>query len=132
MKRLLQLVVLILAVGAVSFGVTRWLAREEPPADSLEWMTREFSLTAEQRSAIAGLQARYAVVCEAHCAAIMAARETGDPAELRRLEAVCTTATREHLHAVAACMDPEAARRFIALVEPKLAGHRHEAPLGLP
>ncbi len=132
MKRLLQLVVLILAVGGVSFGVTRWLAREQPPADSLEWMTREFSLSADQRAAIARLQADYAVVYEAHCVAIMAARDAGDPAELKRLETVCTTATRAHLHAVAACMDPAAARRFLALVEPKLAGHRHEAPLGLP
>lgn len=116
----------------MSFGVTRWLGREQPPADSLEWMTREFALTAEQRAAIARLQADYSVVCEAHCAAIMAARDAGDPAELGRLEAVCTVSTREHLHRVAACMDPEAGRRFLALVEPKLAGHRHEAPLGLP
>lgn len=131
MKRALLLIVLVVAVGAVAFVVTRGLV-PRPPADSLDWMTREFELTPAQRAAIDRLHADYAVVCERHCAAIIAAREAGDPVELRRLETVCNESTRAHLRAVAAHMEPAAARRFLELVEPKIADHRHEAPLGLP
>lgn len=142
MKRALLLILLVAGVGAGAFGLTRWLGRPAEPADSLDWMAAEFSLGPEQRAAIARLHADYAPVCERHCEEIYQARVRLDAAseaetavaraELVRLEAVCTESTLAHLRAVAAHMEPAAARRFLKLVEPKLAGHGHEAPLGLP
>lgn len=132
MKRVWPLFALILVVGAGAFGLTRWLGHDGSQADPLEWMTREFDLKPVQRDAIARLQADYSVVCERHCEAIARARRAGDPAELARMEIMCTTATHAHLREVAAQMDQDQGRRFLELVEPKLDAFRHEAPLGLP
>jgi hypothetical protein len=77
------------------------------------------------------LQIAYAPVCEAHCGAVAAAQDalsaaTDEPAraaaraELARLERVCSEATRAHLQAVAALMEPAQAARFLALMEPRV------------
>ncbi len=142
MNRVLALILLAVAVGVVSFGISRQMAKSTAPADSLDWMTAEFDLTAQQRADIVKLQTDYAVICERHCAAIanakdrLAAASAADisqaEADMKRLELVCITSTREHLREVAAQMEPTAGRRFLALVEPKLAGFQHEAPLELP
>lgn len=142
MRRITLLLVLIVTAGVGSFGLTRWFAKPPIPTDALAWMATEFSLTPAQRTRIAALQADYMVVCDRHCAAIADAKSKlaeASPAtraqaeaDMQRLEVICIDSTRAHLRAIAAQMEPVAGRRFLALVEPKLAGFRHEAPLGLP
>lgn len=132
------LVLLVLAALALGYFTTARVLHSRLPADAptpaakLDWLAREFSLTAAQIAEISRLQADYAPVCADHCAAIVAAQETlaaatapdartAAEADLARLEQVCATATRAHLHAVAACMPPAQSARFLALMEPRVA-----------
>ena len=140
MKRLLTLLAVVLVVGAASYGVTRLLT-PPPPADEdqVAWLTREFALTPAQSTAVRQLHEDYIPICSDHCAAIVAAREKlaarpGDAAlqaEVSRLEHVCQQATLTHVRAVAACMAPDEGRRFLALVEPRIMRHDHQAAFGL-
>lgn len=140
MKRWLTLLVVVACVGAGSYGLTRWLWAG-PPADEdqVTWIVREFELTSEQKTAVEKLHRDYIPVCSDHCADIVAARERcaanpDDRAchdEVVRLERVCQQATLAHVRQVAACMEPAQARRFLALVEPRILRHDHNAVFGL-
>jgi hypothetical protein len=140
MRRLLTLLAVVLVVGAASYGVTRLLT-PPPPADEdqVTWLAREFSLNAAQTQAVRQLHEDYIPVCSDHCAAIVAARErlAAHPhdaalqAQVARLERVCQQATLDHVRAVAACMAPAEGRRFLALVEPRILRHDHQAAFGL-
>lgn len=137
MKRL-GLVLLVLAALALGYFTTARVLQSRLPSDAptpaakLDWLAREFSLTAAQIAEISRLQADYAPICADHCAAIVTAQETlaaaatpaartAAEADLARLEQVCATATRAHLHSVAACMLPAQSARFLALMEPRVA-----------
>ncbi|WP_438481376.1 hypothetical protein [Oleiharenicola lentus] len=138
MKRLLLTLALVVAVGAISFAVTRELI--VTPVETHEtWLQREFHLTARQLAAVEKLQADYEPVCADHCALVMQAnkRLAANPAdaaaheEVRRLKKICFEATSKHLREVAAEMDAAQGRRFLKLMEPKLSGHDHAEPLDL-
>lgn len=140
MKRLLTLLSVALLVGAVSYGVTRlWWSEHPADEDQLTWLAREFELTPAQQAAIQKLHYDYLPVCSDHCAAIVDAREklaaqpdsTTLRAEVARLERVCQEATLQHVREVAAHMEREQARRFLALVEPRILHHDHQAAFGL-
>jgi hypothetical protein len=140
MKRLLTLFAVVLLVGAGSYGVTRlvWPA-PSPDEDQLTWLAREFELTPTQLEAVRKLHYDYLPVCSDHCAAIVDAREKlaarpDDPqlrAEVMRLEKVCQDATLRHVREVSACMSPHHGQRFLALVEPRISRHDHQAAFGL-
>jgi hypothetical protein len=68
---------------------------------------------------------------DARKALVSASDKTAAHAELARLEAVCQDATRAHLKRVAAVMSPDQGARFLSLVEPKVSGQTHSAPVGL-
>lgn len=140
MKRWLTLLAVVALVGAGSYFATRVLW-PTPPADEdqVAWIAREFELTAEQKTAVAKLHDDYLPICSDHCAMIVDARERlaarpGDAtlaAEVTRLERRCQQATLAHVRRVAACMAPEQGRRFLALVEPRILEHDHNAAFGL-
>lgn len=140
MKRLLTLLAVVLLVGAGSYGITRlvWPA-PSPDEDQLTWLAREFELTPTQLEAIRQLHYDYLPICSDHCAAIVDAREKlaarPDDAQLRaevtRLEQVCQQATLRHVREVSAHMSPDQGRRFLALVEPRITRHDHQAAFGL-
>ncbi len=139
MKRLLTLLAVVFVVGAASYGVTRLLTPPPADEDQVAWLAREFSLDATQTQAVRQLHDDYIPVCSDHCAAIVAAREklAANPqdaalqAEVSRLEHVCQQSTLAHVRAVAACMAPAEGRRFLALVEPRILRHDHQAAFGL-
>jgi len=143
-----RLALLALAVGALAFGLTRWLARPASvEADEMAWLRTEFHLTPAQAAAIEKLHAAYDPVCTEHCRLIRETRarlRSLEPAgrrdapgyapaqaDMTRLKAVCHDATEKHLEAVAAVMSPDEGRRFLALTLPKIAGQSHAAPLDL-
>lgn len=140
MKRLFTLLAVVVLVGAGSYALTRalWPA---PAAneDQITWLTREFHLTPAQKAEVEKLNRDYLPVCSDHCALIVDARERlaaspGDAtlrAEVARLERQCQLATLAHVRQVAACMAPEQCRRFLALVEPRILHHDHQAAFGL-
>lgn len=147
MKTFVRLILLALAVGALSFGLTRWLAHPHLADDEMTWMKTEFRLTPAQTAAIEKLHDDYNPVCMEHCRLIRETRgrltsletagkrDTPDYAaalaEMTRLKGVCHDATQKHLEAVAAQMSPDEGRRFLALTLPKLADQSHSAPLDL-
>lgn len=152
MSPLVRYSLIAIAAAAAAFGITHAALRStrvssetrgSGTAETTEfaWLQSEFRLTAEQTSAVAKLHDDYDPVCMTHCRAIIKARaklsaapaseQPAARAELTRLEAVCHDATLAHLKRVAAVMSPDQGARFLALVEPKLSGQNHAAPLGL-
>lgn len=129
------LLALALVAGLLAYGISRRvLAAAEPVGETagLDWLKKEFSLTPAQLKIVQQLHIDYAPVCAGHCAAIAEAEtalgKANSPeqlaaarAELQRLEKVCADSTRAHLSAVASVMPPAEARRFLALIEPKIA-----------
>lgn len=114
--------------------------------DDLRWIRTEFALDDAQFAAVKKLHEDYAVVCAGHCADIAAANSrlakltsANAPAadleaarrEVAALEEVCNTATRAHIHRVAAVMPADQGARYIALVEPHLAHSPHDGSRGL-
>jgi hypothetical protein len=140
MRRFAILLAVVLVVGAGSYALTRALWPAAPAdEDQVTWLAREFQLTPAQTATVAQLHRDYIPVCSDHCAAIVAARErlerSPQDAALRievvRLERECQQATLAHVRRVAACMEPKQAQRFLALVEPRILRHDHQAVFGL-
>jgi hypothetical protein len=133
MKRMLVFLLGLAVAATLAYLVTqRFIGRAGE--DQLTWLRREFNLSAEQTAAIDRLQSAYAPVCAEHCRLIQQAttRTAPSPDEIARLEQICHDATVQHLRAIAAVMAPAEARRFLALVEPKVATRRtHDGALGL-
>jgi hypothetical protein len=149
MKHLVLTAALIAAIaGAVGFccfraggdgEVATALARN----DAMAWLRSDFQLTEAQFAAIKQLHDSYSVVCEGHCRDIQeAARvrndlkakanvEAGALAEadrrLQELRLVCESAITTHVRRCAAEMSPEAGRRYLALVLPKIKDFDHMA-----
>lgn len=147
MKRLAFLALIAVALGFVAYALTRRMPTPTAPQNEVAWLVNEFRLTPEQAREIEALHAAYAPVCARHCAEIFTVRarlaelahdgETQSPeylqakAEMARLIDTCTRSTRAHLESVATVMPPEAAQRYLSLVEPKLSRHDHAQPIGL-
>lgn len=111
--------------------------------DALEWLRVDFQLSDSQFEKIKQLHANYSRVCETHCLAIqeatrahnrlkatstdgvaLAAAET----QVKDLRTVCETAIVAHVRQCAEEMSPEAGRRYLALVLPKISDFDHRAP----
>ncbi len=147
MRRLLAFLGLIAVVAAGAYGVTRYLASRRPPEDQWTWLRHEFDLTDAQLARVRALHEAYQPVCAGHCSRIMAAQARLDAltaagkqdtaeyrATLDQWEAVrreCNAATRGHLEAVAAVMSPAEGRRYLAMMEPRIATRDHLGPLGV-
>lgn len=142
MSPVVRYTLIALAAAALAFGITHFCLRpSSADTDEIAWMRTEFKLTDTEVAAIEKLHDDYHPVCMKHCAAIMQARTRLDAAapsekpaaqtELVRLEAICRDATLAHLQRVAAAMPPVEGARFLALVQPKVSGQSHDAPLGL-
>jgi hypothetical protein len=149
MKHLLATVALLAALAAVTgfvaYRVSGDKAMQEALSkrDALEWLRRDFNLNDAQFAAIRQLHASYSVVCEEHCRAIqqavrarsaLKAAAAKDPAALaaadrqvQELRLTCETAIAAHVREVAALMNPEEGRRYLALVLPKIVDFDHRA-----
>lgn len=140
----LRLLFLAIVIAAVSFGLTRWLARPTDEGDPITRMAQEFRLDDTQAAAIRKLHEAYEPVCAVHCAQIreiqtrLKTAAAGSPeaataqADLHRLEQACATTTTLHLKQIAAAMPPAEGERFLELALPKVAQQSHREPLGLP
>jgi hypothetical protein len=117
-------------------------------SDAMEWLRVDFGLTDAQFAAIKKLHDDYSVICEEHCRAIQDATRTlralksaqASPAEIaaadrevQTLRLVCESAIATHVRRCAAEMSPEAGKRYLAMVLPKIKDFDHVAPpdLGL-
>ena len=144
MNRRVSLVIVTLAAAGAAFGVTQWIRHMRCP-DENAWLQQEFSLNAAQIAAIKKIRAEYEPTCATHCEKMTAARARlarfGNPpdtkapgyasakVEFDALAAECARATRQHVEAIAAQMDPEHARRYLELVGPKIS---HSPTVSLP
>ena len=146
MKRLASFLLLVVAVAATAYGVTYYLNTRQTE-DQWTWLRREFHLSAAQFARIQALHAAYQPVCASHCSRIMAvqqrmaaleqagARESPDyAAALKEWDAVkheCNEATLQHLHRVAAEMNPDQGRHYLALMVPHITQYDHREPRGV-
>jgi len=147
MKRIVAFAVLALAVAATAYGVTRYLQARQPE-DPWAWMRREFHLTDAQFARVRALHQAYQPVCADHCRRILAARVrleelgragTPDPAAQAGARAAwdalcaeCNRATLAHLREMAAAMNPDDGRRYLALTVPRVEGNEHRGPRDVP
>jgi hypothetical protein len=136
---------LALAAGFVAYrhvgGASR-AAGDAAPGDSLAWLRAEFALGEESLARVAALHARHLVVCEEHCASILAARATlrrldaeGAPeeareaarAEARRIDEACRASVEAHVAAVAEAIGGAEGERYLRLVRERAlrAAERH-------
>ena len=133
MKNGLIMLLVVLAAGALSYGVfytmndapaVRQAARE---GDAMAWLRVEFHLTAAQFAAIKKLHDDYGLQCSEHCRAIMDARRRGaSPTEQAALEKICVDAMTEHFRKVAALMSPGEGDRYLAIVLPRVGDYGHQ------
>jgi len=143
MKPLAVLLLLVLAVAATAYGVTRYLGSRQTE-DQWTWLRREFRLSDAQFARVRALHEAYQPVCADHCARIMAAHErltrleqsgartspayAAALAEWQALCRECNQATLQHLEKVAREMDPDAGRRYLDLMLPRVAQGEHRGP----
>lgn len=143
---LLLVTCLAVAAGAIAFNASSDASVRTAAAkgDAMEWLRTDFHLTDAQYERVKALHDGYSVECEDHCRAIqeavrerkeLQARAQGDAAALaaadarvQSLRAVCENAIAGHVRRCAAEMSPEAGRRYLALVLPKVADFDHQAP----
>ncbi len=132
MKNFLLTLVVLLAVGASSYGI--FYAMNDLPAvrraahegDAMAWLRAEFQLDDAQFAAIQKLHDDYGTVCSGHCAAIMAAKRRHAPAaEVAVLEQFCTRSMMKHFRRVAALMPPGQGARYLAIVLPRVTAYDH-------
>lgn len=150
MKHLVATIVLIAAAaGATGFLAFRTTANDEvaralAKQDAMEWLRADFKLTDAQFTTIKKLHDAYSVVCEEHCREIMravrarnelkAAPQSSPSAiataerRVEELRLVCESAIATHVRECAAHMSPEAGRRYLTLVLPKIKDFDHQAP----
>jgi len=134
----------VLACGAAYVG---FRANSDPAlhaavarGDTMEWLRTDFHLDGEQLAAIRRLQDAYSPSCDEHCRMIQEATQArraleaahGDPASIaaaneriRRMRSMCEGAIRAHVEKVAALMATEDAKRYLALVLPKISKFDH-------
>lgn len=106
--------------------------------DALAWLRADFHLDDRQFAEVKKLHDAYAPSCEEHCRLIQEATsardalKAADPAavaaaerKLQDLRATCEAAITVHVRSVAALMSPEAGRRYLALVLPRIPGFDH-------
>ena len=151
--RHLLLTLALLAAGAAATGLAVYHCCRDKAAcaaasdgDALRWLRSEFHLTDAQYATILRLHETHSAACAQHCAAVRAARTRLDTsrtdgapaaelapleAEVQRLDQLCRASVADHVRQVAAAMDPEEGRRYLALVLPQLAAFDHAAPPNL-
>lgn len=126
--RIALYLVLLTMLGSVGF----FLAREaQPPAKrtaGLEWLRHEYQLSDTAYAEVVRMHQAYFARCDALCAELttvprmrVAAQRKAEPVQERR-QRICQRCERTleaHLHAVAARMDPEQGRRFLAEILPE-------------
>jgi hypothetical protein len=115
------------------------------PVQQLDWLRLEFHLTDAQFAQVRALHVAYLPVCAEHCRRIMIAQDRlaelahagqkDTPAyaaaakEWRDLTEQCDAATLAHVQAVAAAMDPAEGKRYLEMMDPRIARQTHLRPL---
>lgn len=144
---------LTIAIVAAAAAVTGWVSfrvsgdpavrRALAQQDAMAWLRADFHLTEAQFAAIKRLHDGYSAECEAHCAAIQgavlahaalksaprpeAAAVAAAERRIEELKAACESAIAAHVRRCAAEMSPEAGRRYLALVLPRVRDFDHAA-----
>lgn len=141
----------ILALIAVTVGLFTYRSNGSPAVkaalakqDAMAWLRADFQLTDAQFAAIKRLHDSYSLVCAEHCRAIQDAAQLRDELKasnkadaaslaeadrrVEELQAVCESAITSHVRQCAELMAPEAGRRYLALVLPKIKDFDHAAP----
>jgi hypothetical protein len=144
--------ILVLALAfATGWGSYAWL-RESPRAsaapadDSLLWLRQEFQLPTAKFARIEKMHADYQIVCEEHCRAIRVSRAelkrlrkasasstaiAGAEARAQQVDRICTSSLESHLREIAAVIDGEEGRRYLAIVLPRISQFDHAAAPGI-
>ena len=138
MKKLILLLLGACFVGILSYALFyHYQVAVALPADELQWLRQEFSLTDAQFAEVERMDKDYRPICDAHCRDYMAAYtslsgllkqgnkwtpETGQAMEtLYRVEMECHRDMLKHAYDVSAVMSPEQGQRYLAMIKARLA-----------
>jgi hypothetical protein len=148
MKHLVATLALIAIVAAttgfVSFRTSGDAAVQSALSkqDAMEWLRTDFQLTDAQFAAIKKLHDSYSIVCEEHCRQIQEATHSRNSlrkanADARALSAadrrveelrlICESAIATHVRECATHMSPDASRRYLGMILPKIKDFDHLA-----
>lgn len=143
MKKLLLLLVLVAAVGSVTYYVCfrramASIAVVTPDGTDAElgWLKSEFVLTSAQYEKVLALHHAYKPVCAGHCmryitthrqlADLLKSQTAWTPetdrlfAERARIQSECHASMLKYAYAVAACMSPEQGSRYLEMIKLQL------------
>lgn len=145
MKRLVPLLLLGVAVGVMTAAFVRrgccdaHLAHAADCGDTCYWFRVEFGLDDKTIAAVMQAQSEFEPECAEHCRVVNKARvalekltsgtsaaetETARAA-VADAEKFCRDARFAHARRLASLMPPDAGRRYLEIVLPRLAGHDH-------
>ena len=146
MHRLARFALLAVVVAACAYGVTSYYTGRRSE-DQWTWLRREFHLNTAQLTRIHALHAAFQPVCADHCNRVAAAQQrltaleqaggksspeyAATAVEWDAIKRECNAATLRHLQAVAQVMDPDQARRYLAMMVPRIARSDHQGPRGV-
>lgn len=145
MKRLVPLALIGVALAVITASFVRrgccdaQLASSASHGDTRCWFHCEFGLDPATCEAIAAAQAKFEVACEGHCAEVARARarlaalpadaspeaREGAVTAVMTAESFCRREREAHIRRLAAMMPPEAAKRYLDIVLPRLAKLDH-------
>jgi hypothetical protein len=137
-KRLLLVLAVALLAGGAACGLY-YHHRVAPvqAEDEMHWLRREFRLTDAQIAEIQRMDRAYRPICDGHCKDYMEAHDrlmamlahsrtwTPDMSQtmerLYRVEMECHRDMLKHAFEVSTVMAPEEARRYLAMIESRVA-----------
>jgi hypothetical protein len=131
---------LLLAASILCLAVVGWfvvrdfeLSASTCNHDVQAWMRHEFALDDAAMARIASLQERFEKECAEHCRLVSEAKSAMDAkpgpdsrARLAGAREKCRLARVDHVRAIAACMSPESAKAYLALILPRIDSADHE------
>lgn len=146
-KVALGMVGVLLAAVAVYMGTMHWSARQMAGNDDLEWLRREFRLSADEMSRIRQVHEGYLPKCREMCARIAEKRKETEAClteprdlvlveqklvELGSLRAQCQAQMLRHFEEVSRIMPAAQGQRYLAEMERLTLGfhERFESAMG--
>lgn len=147
MRHLFTTLLLAAGLGVAAFGLYyTWHSKAdaEPMAGEVDWLREEFNLDPDQFARVRKIHDDYSPICQTLCDRVIEAKRDLEHAlvhssgytdeveeQLARFSRVkedCHRSMLQHVYEVAAVMNPEERRRYLALAKSQVTREAHIDP----